>query len=154
MGVQSSRPGAKGGLMSLLALKAIRVDHVVLRVQNLQRAKRFYVETLGLEVGHETETVCFLRCGDQGFFISETQAEVPGGREIDHIALQVEQGDASEIRAGLEAEGCRVYTYPRDPDCVYLDDPDGHPLQILPAAWKPRVRTGGALEGAIAEGGS
>ena len=36
------------------ALKVTGIDHVVLHVQDLARAKRFYIDLLGFEVAHET----------------------------------------------------------------------------------------------------
>src|SRR6185369_1512230 len=54
-----------GGSMEA-PLKITGIDHVVLHVKDLARAKKFYVDFLGMEVERERSWQLFLKCGAQG----------------------------------------------------------------------------------------
>lgn len=113
-------------------LKAAGIDHVVLHVHDLVRAKRFYVDVLGFEVAHEGGPNCFLRCGSQMVALFERPgADIHAGAEMNHLALRLEHGEYDEVKAVLEAEGIAVTGRPGDDRCIYFDDPDGHRLQLL-----------------------
>ncbi len=118
------------------ALKVTGIDHVVLHVADLNRAKQFYVGLLGMEVGHESAGQVFLHCGNQlvGLFTREAGAEIHAGSEVNHMALRLAAGEYAEVKAALEAAGVEVYGRPGDAHCIYLDDPDGHRLQLITPA--------------------
>ena len=116
-----------------LRIKATGIDHVVVHVEDVPRARRFYVDLLGMEVAHENTGRVFLRCGQQQLALFERRG--PGGastsRDLNHIALQVESGSYEEVKETLEASGIPVAGRKGDPRCIYFRDPDGHQLQIL-----------------------
>ena len=116
-----------------LRIKATGVDHVVMHVEDVARAKRFYVDLLGMEVAHEHDGRVFLRCGQQqvGLFEGRQGGTGSAGRDLNHIALQVESGSYEEVKAALEAAGTAVSGRKGDPRCIYVRDPDGHMIQIL-----------------------
>lgn len=116
-----------------LRIKATGVDHVVVHVEDVSRAKGFYVDLLGMEVAHEHDGRVFLRCGQQqvGLFEGRQEAAGSAGRDLNHIALQVESGSYEEVKAALEAAGIAVSGRKGDPRCIYFRDPDGHMIQIL-----------------------
>ena len=116
-----------------LRIKATGVDHVVVHVEDVSRAKGFYVDLLGMEVAHEHDGRVFLRCGQQqvGLFKGRQPASESAGRDLNHIALQVESGSYEEVKAALEAAGIAVSGRKGDPRCIYFRDPDGHMIQIL-----------------------
>lgn len=116
-----------------LRIKATGVDHVVMHVEDVSRAKGFYVDLLGMEVAHEHDGRVFLRCGQQqvGLFERRQPASESAGRDLNHIALQVESGSYEEVKAALEAAGIAVSGRKGDPRCIYFRDPDGHMIQIL-----------------------
>lgn len=115
------------------SLKTTGIDHVVLWVSNLPRSRKFYMDLLGMTVAHESERQCFLWCGSQqiALFTARDGAPVPGGREVNHMALKLDAGSYEEVKARLEAEGLEVTGRPTDPECLYFSDPDGHRLQVL-----------------------
>ena len=117
-----------------LRIRAKGVDHVVVHVEDVSRAKRFYVDLLGMEVAHEHDGRVFLRCGQQqvGLFEGRRKPDSSGPGDLNHIALQVESGSYDEVKAALEAAGVAVSGRRGDPRCIYFRDPDGHQLQILP----------------------
>ena len=49
---------------SQLQIKTTGIDHVVLWVNDLPRARRFYIDVLGMTVAHESEWQSFLWCGE------------------------------------------------------------------------------------------
>ena len=116
-----------------LTIKATGVDHVVVYVEDVSRAKGFYVDLLGMEVAHEHDGRVFLRCGQQqvGLFEGRQPESGSAGRDLNHIALQVESGSYEEVKAALEAAGIAVSGRKGDPRCIYFRDPDGHMIQIL-----------------------
>jgi catechol 2,3-dioxygenase-like lactoylglutathione lyase family enzyme len=109
------------------------IDHVVFHVKDLARARKFYVEFLGLEVEHERNWQCFLKCGNQGIALFEVDdgEEVHGGSEVNHMALRLDSGEYERVKATLEDAGIEVRGRKGDPHCIYFHDPDGHQLQFL-----------------------
>jgi catechol-2,3-dioxygenase len=119
------------------ALKTIGIDHVVLYAQDLPRARRFYIDVLGMTVAHENEHQCFLWCGKQQIALFDAKrygAEYRGGAEMNHMAMRLEAGEYAEVKARLEAEGCTVTGRAADPNCIYFQDPEGHRLQVITPA--------------------
>ena len=118
--------------MSSGAVQIERVDFVSFLTQDIGRAKRFYNETLGLEIETEGESDMEFRAGQVTLdvfdpsSIGQTFAPSPGG-----LALRVPDVDAA--RAELEAKGvafdgetmqtsvCRM---------AFFKDPDGNALML------------------------
>ncbi len=114
-------------------LKVSGLDHVVLHVKDLPRARKFYVDFLGMEVERERDWQCFLKCGNQGVALFEVEDDenVHGGSEMNHLALRLAAGDYARVKATLASAGIEVRGRTNDPHCIYFDDPDGHQLQLL-----------------------
>lgn len=113
--------------------KVSALDHIVLHVKDLPRARKFYVDFLGLEVERERDWQCFLKCGSQGIALFEVDddKDIHGGSEVNHIALRLVSGDYERVRKTLEDAGVNVFGRRNDPHCIYFHDPDGHQLQFL-----------------------
>lgn len=109
------------------------IDHVVLHVKDLPRARNFYVDFLGMEVERERDWQCFLKCGNQGIALFEVEEdeEIHGGSEVNHMAFRLASGDYERVKTNLENAGVKVFGRKGDPHCVYFHDPDGHQLQFL-----------------------
>jgi catechol 2,3-dioxygenase-like lactoylglutathione lyase family enzyme len=114
-------------------LQVTGIDHVVFHVKDLARSKKFYVDFLGMDIEHESSWQCFLKCGNQGLalFEAEDDAEIHGGSEVNHMALQLVSGDYQRVKSTLENAGLEVTGRQEDPTCIYFSDPDGHRLQVL-----------------------
>jgi catechol 2,3-dioxygenase-like lactoylglutathione lyase family enzyme len=121
--------------MAIRKLRVSNIDHVVLHVTSMRRARKFYVDLLGMKVRFEGPGYAFLRCGGQliGLFEVERGTRVRIGKELNHLAFGLHAGTGEEARAILEAAGVEVSGRAGDPDCIYFDDPDGHRLQLMPA---------------------
>jgi len=114
-------------------LKVGAIDHVVFHVKDLARARKFYVDFLGMEVDHERSWQCFLKCGNQGVALFEVDQgqDVHGGSEVNHMALRLAAGDLERTKKILADAGIEIHGRQGDPACVYFHDPDGHQLQLL-----------------------
>lgn len=100
--------------------KTLKVDHIGIAVKDLEQAKKFYTEVLGMTVmGEETVEqqkvkVCFIPCGDSEVELLEsTSPEGPiakfiekNGEGVQHIALRVDNIEAAI--ADLKAKGVRM----------------------------------------------
>jgi catechol 2,3-dioxygenase-like lactoylglutathione lyase family enzyme len=113
--------------------KVTGIDHVVLHIKDLARAKKFYIDFLGMTIDHESSWQCFLKCGNQGIALFEVDddKDVHGGSEVNHIALNLVSGNYEEVKKRLEDAGVNVFGRRNDPHCIYFHDPDGHQLQFL-----------------------
>jgi catechol 2,3-dioxygenase-like lactoylglutathione lyase family enzyme len=125
-------------------LKVTGINHVVLHVTDVERSRRFYMEVLGFEdrnlsVGPSMKA-SFLRCGVQGVDLFEVaNGDVHGGKEMNHMALNVAAADLDEIVAELSQIG--VETSDRTPrNTVFISDPDGHRIEMLPLSAYERAR--------------
>ncbi len=109
------------------------LNHIVLHVQDVARAKKFYTELLGLTVYRENEAQAFLHCGHQGVALFKKQGDTPltTGNDLNHLAFDVESGTYEALKAELEQHGVQVSGRPGDPHCIYFHDPDGHRLQLM-----------------------
>src|SRR6266508_899025 len=93
-------------------VQASGIDHIVLHVSDVKRAKDFYTEVLGMTPYRESERQVFLRAGTQG------------------VALFKKEGD-TPLTAELEKHGVTVTGRPGEDRCIYFRDPDGHRLQLM-----------------------
>jgi catechol 2,3-dioxygenase-like lactoylglutathione lyase family enzyme len=114
-------------------LKVSGIDHVVFHVKDLARARKFYMDLLGMKIDHESSWQLFLKCGNQGVALFEVEEgeEICGGTEVNHMALRLSSGDYERVKGILENAGIKVTARDRDPHCIYFSDPDGHRLQLL-----------------------
>ncbi len=119
------------------------IGHVLLRVLDLERSKKFYSEVLGFRVLEEDPEHggTFMALEGQShaidlFPVRDPEAarrQEPGVRGLGHIAFRVESEAAlKEAYAALGAHGVTV-TRAIDhvsQKSIYFDDPDGNTLEI------------------------
>jgi catechol 2,3-dioxygenase-like lactoylglutathione lyase family enzyme len=141
--------------MGTSKLKVTGINHVVLHVADLDRSQTFYMDVLGFEHrgtmsdGPGDMKASFLRCGMQGLDLFEFAGrDVHGGEEMNHMALNVDADDVSQVVAGLSVAG--IDTFEMTPrNSVFISDPDGHKIEMLPISANERdheresVRTSG-----------
>ena len=109
------------------------VDHVVLHVKDVQRAKKFYTEVLGMTPYREDDGQVFLHAGRQGVALFRKEGETPltAGNDLNHLALNIAAGSYETLKAELEKHGVTVTGRPGEDRCIYFRDPDGHRLQLV-----------------------
>ena len=100
--------------------KALKVDHIGIAVKDLEQAKKFYTEVLGLQamgeevVEEQKVRVCFIPCGDSEVELLEsTSPDGPiakyiekNGEGIQHLAIRVD--DIEAALADLKEKGVRL----------------------------------------------
>ena len=117
-----------------------RVDYVSLPSRNIQRARRFYIETLGLP--HETDTpVGFeVKAGQVTLSVWEPEKiDLPFAPNPNEIALRVKDVEAS--RKALEQKGVKFRDETLDTGVCHMaffEDPDGNAL-MLHRRYAPRA---------------
>ncbi len=123
------------------------MDHIVLRVKDVEESMRFYTEVLGLK----PERVEQWRKGEVrfpsarlnadtiiDFFASDQQPiSKEGARNQDHYCMVIEQMDMDELKSKFEAIGVEIQTGPGqrwgshgDGISLYIYDPDNNVVEL------------------------
>ena len=123
------------------------IDHLVLRVVDLERMLHFYCEVLGCTIERRQEGLGLiqLRAG-RGLIdlvpvagkLGRAGGAAPGpeGRNLDHFCLRVEPFDAAEIRRHLDEHGVKAgpvesrYGAEGVGPSLYLTDPEGNVVEL------------------------
>src|ERR1700752_2897562 len=86
------------------SLKAITLNHVTLRVPDLQKTSKFYQEFFGMKLAQQSETIHILWVGES-FFGLEQKPDVAA---LDHFDFGLEGWDAGAMRAKVTAAGLKL----------------------------------------------
>ena len=123
------------------------IDHIVLRVRDLQAMLRFYCDVLGCSIERRQEDLGLvqLRAGRSLVDLVPVDGKLgraggaaPGreGRNLDHFCVRVEPFDEAAIRAQLQAHGVaagpvelRYGAEGRGPS-LYVSDPEGNVVEL------------------------
>jgi catechol 2,3-dioxygenase-like lactoylglutathione lyase family enzyme len=116
-----------------MTIEASGIDHIVLHVTDLERAKKFYCEVLGMTPYRQNDRQVFLHAGQQGVALFTKHGDTPftAGHDLNHLALHVTAGTYEALKAELEEHGVAVSGRPGEDRCIYFQDPDGHRLQLM-----------------------
>ncbi len=135
-----------------MPLEIAEIDHIVLRVENVDRAIRFYTHVLGCREERRIEELGLyqLRAGRALIDLVDIAAPLgrAGGaapakeaRNLDHFCVRIEPWNEEEIRRTLEECGVeagpteRRYGATGTGPSIYLRDPDGNVVELKgPAA--------------------
>lgn len=135
------------------AIRVLGLDHVVLRVADLDRALRFWCEALGCTVERRLDELGLVQLRAGAHLIDLVPVDSPlgkaggpppappgsdgvGGRNVDHVALRVEHLDEAAVRTHLEAHGiapgdvARRYGAEGQGPSMYIRDPDGNTVEL------------------------
>ena len=128
------------------------IDHLVLRVVDLERMLRFYCDALGCSVERRQEALGLvqLRAGRSLLDLvpvtgrlGQAGGAAPGreGRNLDHFCFRVEPFDEAAIRRQLRAHGVEAgplesrYGAEGTSPSLYITDPEGNVVELKgPAA--------------------
>ena len=129
------------------------IDHVVLRVADLDLAMRFYTEVLGarLEKAQEAIGLYQLRIGTAlldlvpvggKLGVMGGAAPAAGGRNVDHICFRIFPWDGEAVlahlkRHGIAAEIVSRYGAEGNGPSIYISDPEGNALELKGPPWAP-----------------
>jgi catechol 2,3-dioxygenase-like lactoylglutathione lyase family enzyme len=138
----SAASNAASGPVSVLGL-----DHLNLRVADLERALTFYAGVLGMrEVRRNTRadgsvSLVALRAGNCVVFLQPSPGYTPPADDtdsgLDHYSLEIEAHDPEALAAHLRAHNVQIVTGPvkrwgghGDGTSIYVRDPDGHEVEL------------------------
>ena len=128
-------------------VKITEMDHIVLRVKDVEESMRFYTGTLGLEA----ERVDQWRAGEVRFpsarlnpdtiidFFATDQPPIDreGVKNQDHFCMVIEQTDMDDLKAKFEALGVGIQSGPGkrwgshgDGISLYVYDPDDNVVEL------------------------
>jgi len=123
------------------------IDHIVLRVRDVDAMAAFYLGILGCTAERRRDDIGLVqlragRClidlvsvdgklGRQG-----GAAPGPEGRNLDHLCLRIEPFDGEAIRAFLAARGCEPgeiamrFGAEGEGPSIYVRDPEGNTVEL------------------------
>ncbi|MEX0731756.1 MAG: VOC family protein [Aquisalimonadaceae bacterium] len=123
------------------------LDHLVLRVTDLDRMLRFYCDVLGCTIERRQDAIGLvqLRAGNSLLDLVPVSGELgsaggaaPGaeGRNVDHFCFRVEPFDEAAIRNHLQAHGVEPglvksrYGAEGEGPSMYINDPEGNVVEL------------------------
>lgn len=127
--------------------KLLGLDHVVLRVRELDAALRFYVGTLGCSEERRSDALGLVQLRAGAALIDLVPVDSPLGKHgggapdpaaknVDHFCLRIEPFDAEALAAHLRAHGVEPgdvgerYGADGYGPSMYLRDPDGNVVEL------------------------
>ena len=150
VGAPFARPLAPAGrrVDNARAMITIReIDHVVLRVRDLERMIDFYCGVIGCTVERRRDDLglVHLRAGRSQIDLVPVDGPLgraggaaPGaeGRNVDHVCLRIEAFDQATIEAHLRAHGARFgevkarFGADGTGPSIYVHDPEGNVVEL------------------------
>lgn len=127
--------------------RILEIDHIVLRVTDLDAMLRFYCEALGCTVERRQESIGLiqLRAGSSLIDLVPVDgklgriggaAPATEGRNLDHFCLTVEPFDEADIRSQLEKHGYapgpleQRFGAKGEGPSIYVTDPEGNVVEL------------------------
>jgi glyoxylase I family protein len=128
------------GETAAAAVRIAAIDHVVLRVADLDRAIVFYGKVLGCHIERTLEKPKLVQLRAGGSLIdlvpAGAQPAAAGVGNMDHFALRLEAFDAAALAAHLRRQGVNVgevherYGAEGYGPSIYITDPDGNTVEL------------------------
>ncbi len=125
--------------MTAIAIAAL--DHVVLRVADLERAKAFYRDVLCCPVEKWQPELGLLQLRAGAALIEGGAGPGAEGHNLDHFCVRLERFDEAALRAHLASHGIAAgeavqrYGAEGNGPSLYIRDPDGNTVELkAPAA--------------------
>ena len=120
-----------------MSFRIRNLDHVVLRVRDMEAALAFYTGVLGCREERRLEEIGLvqLRAGASLIDLVPGDPE-PGGANMDHFALRITPFDEAGLRAYLAGHGIETeaalprYGAEGTGPSIYIRDPDGNTVEL------------------------
>ncbi len=115
------------------------LDHVVLRVSDMDKALAFYCGVLGCVEERRVERLGLVQLRAGASMIDLVPAKggaSAGARNMDHFAIRIDPYDEQAIRSYLEEKGVRLgdagrrYGAEGEGPSLYIFDPDGNTVEL------------------------
>jgi len=131
------------------------LDHIVLRVRDLEQSLRFYTRVLDGSVERRLDALGLVQVRLGASLIDLVPVASPlgklggaapgtGGRNVDHFALRIEPFDEASLRSHLIAHGVEPgevglrYGAEGNGPSLYIRDPDGNTVELKGPPTEPR----------------
>ncbi|MBW2279473.1 MAG: VOC family protein [Deltaproteobacteria bacterium] len=128
-------------------MNVVGLDHVVLRVRDLDRMTRFYSDVLGCKVERTLAGLGMVQLRAGHSLIDLVEAAGPLGKSrggppdetapnMDHFCLRIDPFDEAALAEHLSGHGVRVgevsirYGAEGDGPSLYIDDPEGNTVEL------------------------
>lgn len=120
-----------------------RVGHVVLKMRDMDKAKAFYRDFLGMKIGKETDFGIFFRFNDYhhdiAVFKTSADAEAPRADQVGLVHVALVTDGVETVRAfydrakemGVEIVGTTDHAITKS---LYVKDPEGNTIEIYAEA--------------------
>ena len=108
------------------SIQLCRIDHVCLRVSDLDEAARRWSIQFGLTEAERDDSRVLLRCGYERYSLELIQNDHSG---YDHTAFELAEGFTIKDAIAYFAE-CGISAR-RDPEGIFLQDVEGNKIQIV-----------------------
>jgi catechol 2,3-dioxygenase-like lactoylglutathione lyase family enzyme len=130
-----------------MPLTLARIDHIVLRVVQLDQMIEFYCKVLGCRIERRQDAIGLvqLRAGASlvdlvpvDGLLGKKGGAAPGreAKNLDHLCFRVDNFDAAAIAAHLALHGVQAgpvesrYGAEGEGPSIYLDDPEGNTIEL------------------------
>ncbi len=118
-----------------MALRVKGIQHLNLRVEDLKRARDFYVDALGFRFAFAKGTTLWIEAGGDLIGLTQGDSQAAAGHPAQHFGFRVDApGDVDAWLEQLRAHGVVPEKGPYDRSdgrSFYFRDPDGHLLEIF-----------------------
>ena len=128
-------------------MRVLGLDHVVLRVADLDAALRFYQGALGCPIERRLEALGLVQLRAGASLIDLVPVASPlgqagggppvaSGKNVDHICLRIDAFDAAALAAHLSSHGVEPgevstrYGAEGNGPSMYVRDPDGNVVEL------------------------
>jgi catechol 2,3-dioxygenase-like lactoylglutathione lyase family enzyme len=119
-------PNALASAPASAAFRAVSLNHVTVRVPNLQRTSQFYQQFFGMPIRQQSPTVHILSVGNSFFGIEQGTSQTP---TVDHYDFGLENFDADAVRARLSQMNLK-FSDTKSKESFKFFDPDGFQVQV------------------------
>jgi len=132
---------------SSIIFAILGLDHIVLRVSDMQRMERFYCDVLGCTVERRGDSFGLIQLRAGRTLVDLLDVALPAGREggaaagregrnMDHFCLRIEPFDGPALGSYLAARGIAASdVLPRfgaegQGPSIYIHDPEGNAIEL------------------------
>lgn len=121
-----------------MTINVLGLDHVVIRVSDVERALDFYCGMLGLLEERRVESIGLiqLRAGRSMIDLIPSASPIPSPGNVDHVCLRIESFEPETLADHLRAHGVepgaveRRYGAEGQGPSMYVLDPDGNTIEL------------------------
>ena len=122
-----------------MAVRIAQIDHVVVRVRDMDRMLRFYTDVLGCHEERRLESIGLVQLRAGASLIDLMQRRDAGegpGHNMDHFAVRIDPFDEASLRDHLAAHGVAAgrvesrYGAEGTGPSLYIEDPEGNTVEL------------------------